>query len=126
MNFRHSLSNTINQIKETIGEVIESKHPDYKVGDSVTGWGGVQQYIATDGQGFYKVDTSLAPMPVYIGTLGMPGMTAYFGILEVGKIKEGGVFLVRALPPLCITRRRLPGGLPIQYPSAAAFHHFLT
>lgn len=78
----------------SIGEVIESKHPDYKVGDSVTGWGGVQQYIATDGQGFYKVDTNLAPMPVYIGTLGMPGMTAYFGILEVGQIKEGETVLV--------------------------------
>ncbi len=78
----------------SIGEVIESKHPNFKVGDSVTGWGGVQQYIATDGKGFYTVDTKLAPAPMYIGTLGMPGMTAYFGILEVGKIKEGDVVLV--------------------------------
>lgn len=78
----------------SIGEVIESKHPNFKVGDAVTGWGGVQQYIATNGQGFYKVDTKLAPAPMYIGTLGMPGMTAYFGILEVGKIKEGETVLV--------------------------------
>ena len=78
----------------SIGEVIESKHPKFKVGDSVTGWGGVQQYIATNGQGFYTVDTKLAPAPMYIGTLGMPGMTAYFGILEVGQIKEGEVVLV--------------------------------
>jgi len=78
----------------SIGEVIESKHPNFKVGDAVTGWGGVQQYIATTGQGFYKVDTKLAPAPMYIGTLGMPGMTAYFGILEVGKIKEGETVLV--------------------------------
>jgi len=78
----------------SIGEVVESKHPNFKVGDSVTGWGGVQQYIATDGKGFYTVDTKLAPAPMYIGTLGMPGMTAYFGILEVGKIKEGDVVLV--------------------------------
>jgi len=78
----------------SIGTVIESKHPDFKVGDVLSGWGGVQQYITTDGTGFYKVDTNLAPMPVYIGTLGMPGMTAYFGILEVGKIKEGDVVLV--------------------------------
>ncbi len=78
----------------SIGEVMESKHPDYKAGDSVTGWGGVQQYVATNGKGWYKVDTSLAPMPTYIGTLGMPGMTAYFGILEVGKIKEGETVLV--------------------------------
>lgn len=79
----------------TIGKVIQvNNHPKYKVGDVLTGWGGVQQYIVTDGEGYYPVDTSLAPMPTYIGTLGMPGMTAYFGILEVGKIKEGDVVLV--------------------------------
>lgn len=79
----------------SIGEVIESKNNDrFKVGDVVTGWGGVQQYIATDGTGYYAVDTKLAPMPTYISTLGMPGMTAYFGILEVGKIKEGDIVLV--------------------------------
>jgi len=78
----------------SIGEVIESKHPKFKVGDVVSGWGGVQQYSLTDGQGYYSVDASLAPMPTYIGTLGMPGMTAYFGILEVGKIKEGETVLV--------------------------------
>ena len=80
----------------SVGEVIESKHPDYKVGDFVSGWGGVQQYAATDGQNWYKVDPKLAPLPVYIGTLGMPGMTAYFGILEVGQIKEGETVLVSA------------------------------
>lgn len=80
----------------SVGTVVESKHPNYKVGDVVSGWGGVQQYIAAnpDKSGFYKVDAKLAPMPVYIGTLGMPGMTAYFGILEVGKITEGDVVLV--------------------------------
>ncbi len=79
----------------SIGKVIEVKnHPKFKVGDCVTGWGGVQQYVATNGENWYKVDENLAPMPMYIGTLGMPGMTAYFGILEVGKIKEGDVVLV--------------------------------
>ena len=78
----------------SIGEVIQSRHSGFQVGDIVSGWGGVQQYLASDGSGFYKVDTRLAPMPVYIGTLGMPGMTAYFGILEVGKIKEGETVLV--------------------------------
>jgi len=78
-----------------IGEVIQSNnHPQYKVGDILTGWGGVQQYICTNGDNYYKVDTNLAPMPTYISTLGMPGMTAYFGILEVGKIKEGEMVLV--------------------------------
>jgi NADPH-dependent curcumin reductase CurA len=79
----------------SIGEVVKANnHPTFKVGDVLTGWGGVQQYIVTDGKGYYAVDTNLAPMPTYIGTLGMPGMTAYFGILEVGKIKEGDVVLV--------------------------------
>jgi len=78
-----------------IGEVIESNgHPQYKIGDVLTGWGGVQQYICTNGDNYYKVDTNLAPMPTYISTLGMPGMTAYFGILDVGKIKEGEVVLI--------------------------------
>jgi NADPH-dependent curcumin reductase CurA len=79
----------------TIGEVVAvNNHPKYKVGDVLTGWGGVQQYSVTNGENYYPVDTNLAPMPMYIGTLGMPGMTAYFGILEVGKIKEGDVVLV--------------------------------
>ncbi len=79
----------------TIGEVIESNnHPVFKVGDILSGWGGVQQYTATNAKNYYKVDPSLAPLPTYIGTLGMPGMTAYFGILEVGKIKEGETVLV--------------------------------
>ena len=78
----------------TIGTVIKSNNEKFKVGDSITGWAGVQQYTVTNGDNFYTVDTNLAPMPTYIGTLGMPGMTAYFGILEVGKIKEGDVVLV--------------------------------
>lgn len=78
----------------SIGVVIKTKNAKYSVGDVLTGWGGVQQYIVTNGEGYYPVDTNLAPMPMYIGTLGMPGMTAYFGILEVGKIKEGDVLLV--------------------------------
>lgn len=78
----------------SIGEVIESKHPQFKVGDVLSGAGGVQQYAVTDGKDWYPVDTKLAPMPVYIGTLGMPGMTAYFGILEVGALKEDDIVLV--------------------------------
>ena len=76
------------------GEVVASKHPDFPVGMHVSGWGGVQQYCLTDGEGFYAVDPSLAPLETYIGTLGMPGMTAYFGFIEVGKPQEGDVVLV--------------------------------
>lgn len=78
-----------------IGKVIKANnHPDFKEGDCIVSWGGVQEYEITNGENCYKVDDSLAPMPKYLGALGMPGMTAYFGILEVGKIKEGDVVLV--------------------------------
>ena len=78
----------------SVGKVVESNNPNFSVGDFVSGYGGVQQYVATNGKGWHKVDPRLAPLPTYLGTLGMPGMTAYFGILEVGKIKEGETVLV--------------------------------
>lgn len=78
----------------SVGQVMESKNPNFKKGDFVTGWGGVQQYTLCDGKGYHKVDPKIAPLPLYISTLGMPGMTAYFGILDVGKIKEGENVLV--------------------------------
>lgn len=78
----------------TVGEVIESKNSKMPVGSFYTGWGGVQQYVATDGNGWYPVDPRLAPLPLYIGTLGMPGMTAYFGLLDVGQPKFGETVVV--------------------------------
>ena len=79
----------------TVGKVIDAAaNAPFAVGDYVTGWGGVQSHLISKGENFYKVDPSRAPLPAYIGTLGMPGMTAYFGILEVGKIKEGDIVLV--------------------------------
>jgi len=78
-----------------IGKVIKvNNHPDFKLGDCIVSWGGVQEYEITNGENCYKVDANLAPMPKYLGALGMPGMTAYFGILEVGKIKRGDTVLV--------------------------------
>jgi hypothetical protein len=73
----------------TISEVIESKNLNFKKGDVLSGWGGVQEYSISNGKGYFKVPSTEIPLPTFIGTLGMPGMTAYFGILEVGKIKEG-------------------------------------
>ena len=79
----------------SIGKVIESNnHPDFKVGDCIVNWGGVQEYFTTNGENCYKVDDTIVPMPKYLGALGMPGMTAYFGITQVGKIKEGDIVLV--------------------------------
>ena len=78
-----------------IGKVIKNNNnPKFDIGDCVTSWGGVQQYSVSNGDGWFKVDEKLATMPMYLGTLGMPGMTAYFGILEVGKIKKGDIVLV--------------------------------
>lgn len=79
----------------TIGTIVKANgHPKFKEGDVLSGWGGVQQYFATDGEGHFKVDTAMVPMKKYLGALGMPGMTAFFGITEVGKIKEGDVVLM--------------------------------
>lgn len=78
----------------SVGEVVKSNHSLFPVGSFVAGWGGVQQYSVTDGTGWYTVDPSLAPLETYIGTLGMPGMTSYFGLLEVGKAREGDTVLV--------------------------------
>lgn len=78
----------------TVGEVIKSLHPEFQVGDHVSGHGGVQEYSITDGKGYYKVDPNLAPLQVYTGTIGMPGLTAYFGLLDVGALQEGDTVLV--------------------------------
>lgn len=76
------------------GTVLESRHPGFQAGDAVSGGFGVQEYAVSDGKGVVKVDTRLAPLPVYLGTLGMPGMTAYFGLLEIGKPQPGQTVVV--------------------------------
>jgi NADPH-dependent curcumin reductase CurA len=76
------------------GRVIASQHPRFAVGDHVVGMFGVQEYAISDGKGVQQVDTRLAPLPVYLGTLGMPGMTAYFGLLETGEAKAGDTVVV--------------------------------
>ncbi|TXH06436.1 MAG: NADP-dependent oxidoreductase [Nevskiaceae bacterium] len=77
-----------------VGRVVASKHPKFAVGDHVVGTFGVQEYALSDGKGVNKVDPKLAPLPVYLGTLGMPGMTAYFGLLDVGELKSGDTVVV--------------------------------
>ena len=79
----------------TVGEVIETNnHPKFKVGDFICGWGGVQQYPVTNGDGFHIIDPTKAALKSYLGIIGMPGMTAYFGILKVAELKEGDIVLV--------------------------------
>ena len=71
------------------GEVIASRNAEFNVGEKVTGVFGVQQYALSNGKGVYRADTSFAPLPVYLSALGMTGMTAYFGLLDVGAAKAG-------------------------------------
>ncbi len=78
----------------TAGKVIKSNNPGFAPGDYVAGWGGVQDYVVVEGKDITKVDPRLAPLPVFLDTLGMPGMTAYFGLLEVGKPGEGETVVV--------------------------------
>jgi NADPH-dependent curcumin reductase CurA len=80
----------------TLGEVIASNHPDFAVSDFVSGAQGVQTYAISDGKGLFKVDPKLAPLPKYLNALGMPGMTGYFGLLDVGQPKAGETVLVSA------------------------------
>ena len=76
------------------GEVIASNHPDVSVGDHVTGLLGVQEYGVAHGGAVQKVDPGMAPLPCHLGTLGMPGMTAYFGLLDIGKPQAGETVVV--------------------------------
>jgi hypothetical protein len=76
------------------GKVIASKNAAFAEGDYVTGWTGVQEYSLSDGNGLVRVDPRVASLPVYLGTLGMPGMTAYFGLLDVGKPQAGDTVVV--------------------------------
>lgn len=77
-----------------VGRVTASRNPKFAVGDHVTGLLGVQEYAYSDGKGLTKVDPKLAPLPVYLSTLGMPGLTGYFGLLEVGQPKAGDTVVV--------------------------------
>jgi len=77
-----------------IGRVIASEHPGFAVGERVYGTFGVQEYATSDGRGVIKVDTSLAEPPVYLGALGMTGLTAYFALLDTGQAKEGDTVVV--------------------------------
>jgi hypothetical protein len=77
-----------------VGQVIASEHPGFATGDHVYGAFGVQEYARSDGTGVLKVDPALAPLPTYLGALGPTGLTAYFGLLDVGRLREGDTVVV--------------------------------
>ena len=80
----------------TVGEVMKSNHPDFSVGDIVEDRLGWQEYAIGGGASLRKVDPALGPISTANGVLGMPGMTAYFGLLEVGRPRPGETVVVSA------------------------------
>ncbi len=80
----------------TVAEVVESQHPDYRVGETVVGFGGWQDFAVSDGRGLRRLDPDAAPVTTALGILGMPGMTAYTGLLNIGQPKAGETVVVAA------------------------------
>jgi NADPH-dependent curcumin reductase len=80
----------------TVSEVMASQNEAFKVGDIVVGRTGWQTHALTEGKGLRKFDPELAPVSTALGVLGMPGMTAYAGLLEIGKPQPGECVAVAA------------------------------
>jgi len=79
-----------------VGRVVESKNDQFQVNDIVLGTSGWREYFISDGSWLMKIDPTIAPIQAYLGTVGMPGLTAYYGLLEIGKPKEGETVFVSA------------------------------
>ena len=77
-----------------VGRVTASEHPGFPVGEQVYGAFGVQEFAYSDGTGVVKLDPLLAPLPTYLGALGTTGLTAYFGLLDVGRASEADTVVV--------------------------------
>jgi NADPH-dependent curcumin reductase CurA len=80
----------------TAGEVIESRHPKFAVGDQVVGMLGWQEYGISDGTQLMKVDTRQVPLAAYLGPVGMPGVTAWVGLNRIIEVKAGETIVVSA------------------------------
>jgi NADPH-dependent curcumin reductase CurA len=83
----------------TVGEVVESKHANYRAGDLVAGFGGWQEYSVVDAGApgaLRKVDASRIPLSAYLGAVGMPGITAWYGLTQICQPKEGETVVVSA------------------------------
>ena len=77
-----------------VGEVVESHNPRFAVGDIVQGEFGWQEYTISNGKGVRKIDPTIAPISTALGVLGMPGLTAYFGLLDIGQPRAGQTVVV--------------------------------
>jgi NADPH-dependent curcumin reductase CurA len=83
-------------VGRTVSEVVESRLEGYEPGDIALTSNGWQEYALSDGRGVRKLDPEAAPISTALGVLGMPGMTAYVGLLHIGQLKEGDVVVVSA------------------------------
>ncbi len=81
---------------EAVGEVVDSKNAKFAKGDTVAARTGWQQYALSDGRDLRKVDPNLVPVSTYLGVVGMPGVTAWVGLLDIGKPKPGETVVVSA------------------------------
>jgi hypothetical protein len=77
-----------------VGQVVASAHPGFAVDDEVYAPFGVQEYAISDGAGVQKIDSSRVPLTTYLAALGLPGMTAYFGLLDTGELADGETVVV--------------------------------
>jgi NADPH-dependent curcumin reductase CurA len=80
----------------TVGEVVESKTEKLARGQMVVGMGGWQEYFVSDARGVRPIDTTQIPASAYLGTVGMPGVTAWYGLLQIGRPKAGETVVVSA------------------------------
>ena len=80
----------------TVSQVVESRHPSFKAGDVVVGMDGWQQYASSPPTGLRTLDPALVPISTALGVLGMPGLTAYVGLLDIGQAKSGETVVVSA------------------------------
>lgn len=78
------------------GQIIESRHPDFKVGEKVVGRTGWQLYAVSDGQDMRRVSNDRIPLSAWLGCAGMPGMTAWYGVHHIIKPQEGETVVVSA------------------------------
>ena len=83
----------------TAGEIVESRHPKFAVGDKVVGFGGWQEYSVVDASQpgvLRKVDTTHVPLSHYLGAVGMPGVTAWYGLVKIIQPKAGETMVITA------------------------------
>ena len=81
---------------ETVGEVVESRHPGFRKGDKVAVHRGWQLYSVSNEQAARRIEDESIPLSAYLGVVGMPGETAYIGLLDIGQPKEGETVVVSA------------------------------